>query len=219
MLRFPTSGEGLYLFRVNLHTNAKWVESIQVELFPSSPLSFPNESFSLVSSYSSVGEIPLQKGKESRYPRGITAKKQVKTGEGMKRQRALQVVLVLVGSVYSFWGYFLFGALWHSKWLTGHNDVLPMFLTLNTVLGVCLLVAVKQPARHRSLIAYGAWSSLAHAFTMTIQSVEAAVHGMHRSDSPLDIVLFGAIGVALLALLPAREQSSAPVSEPRFAEG
>src|SRR5579863_9044919 len=108
----------------------------------------------------------------------------------MKRKRALQVVLVLLGLVYSFWGYFLFDALWHSRWLSGHNDVLPMFLTLNTVLGVFLLLSVKEPAKHRSLIAYGAWSSLAHAFTMSIQSAEAWAQGMHRKDSPLDIVIF-----------------------------
>jgi len=138
----------------------------------------------------------------------------------MKRQRALQVVLVVVGLLYSFWGYFLFQALWRSGWLTGHNDVLPMFLTLNTVLGVCLLVAVKRPAEHRSLIAYGAWSSLAHAFTMTIQSAQAAAHGMHRSDSPGDIVLFGVIGVALLVLLPAKQELAhgAAIGEARFAE-
>jgi uncharacterized protein DUF6632 len=136
----------------------------------------------------------------------------------MKRQRALQVVLVLVGSFYTFWGYFLFGALWHSGWLAEHDDVLPMFLSLNTALGVCLLVAVKQPARHRSLIAYAAWSSLAHAATMTIQSAQAAAHGMHRKDSPQDIVIFIAIGVALLVLLPARRPSAAPMSEPRFAD-
>ena len=138
----------------------------------------------------------------------------------MKRERALQVVLVLVGLFYSFWGYLLFDALWHSTWLNGHNDVLPMFLSLNTALGVCLLVAVKQPAKHRLLIAYGAWSSLAHGFTMTIQSAQAAAHGMHRRDSPWDIVIFGAIGIALLALLPAKQPSpaGAPISEPRFAE-
>jgi hypothetical protein len=137
----------------------------------------------------------------------------------MKRERALQVVLVVVGVVYSFWGYLLFDNLWHSKWL-GHSDVMPMFLSLNTVLGVFLLLAVKQPAKHRSVIAYGAWSSLAHAFTMTIQSAEAAAHGMHRKDSPQDIVIFVAIGVALLALLPAKQASpaGAPISEPRFAE-
>jgi hypothetical protein len=123
----------------------------------------------------------------------------------MNRERALQVVLVLVGLFYSFWGYLLFDALWHSSWLNGHNDVLPMFLSLNTALGPCLLLAVKQPAKHRLMIAYGAWSSLAHGFTMTIMSAEAAAHGMHRQDSPQDIVIFLAIGAALLALLPAKQ--------------
>ena len=137
----------------------------------------------------------------------------------MKRERTLQVVLVLLGLFYSFWSYFLFQALWHSHWL-GHGDVGPMVLTLNMVLGVCLLLAVKHPARHRSLIAYAAWSALAHAFTMTIQSAEAAAHGLHRSDGPGDIVAFGIIGVVLLVLLPPKQPSpaAAPVSQPRFAE-
>jgi len=136
----------------------------------------------------------------------------------VERERTLQVVLVLVGLFYSFWGYLLFDALWHSRWLNGHNDVLPMFLSLNTVLGVFLLLAVKQPVKYRSRIPYGAWSSLAHGFTMSIQSAEAAAHGIHRNDSPWDIVVFGVIGVALLALLPAKQPSPAPISEPRFAE-
>ena len=146
----------------------------------------------------------------------------------MKRERTLQVVLVVVGLLYSFWGYLLFDSLWHSNWLNGHgltsihghNDVMPMFLSLNTVLGVFLLLAVKHPAEHRSVIAYGAWSSLAHAFTMTIQSAEAWAHGMHRKDSPQDIVIFVVIGVALLVLLPARETTlaSAPIGTMNFAE-
>src|SRR5271169_5610694 len=138
----------------------------------------------------------------------------------MKRERALQVVLVLVGLFYCVWGYLLFDDLWHSRWLSGHSDVMPMFLSLNTALGVCLLVAVKQPAKHRLLIAYGAWSSLAHALTMTIQSAEAAAHGMHRSDSPWDIVGFGVIGVALLVLLPAKQglPDVGAMSEPRSAK-
>jgi hypothetical protein len=136
----------------------------------------------------------------------------------MKRERTSQVVLVLVGLFYSFWGYLLFDALWHSRWLNGHNDVLPMFLSLNTVLGVFLLLAVKQPVKHRSLIAYGAWSSLAHGFTMTIQSAEAAARGMHRRDSPQDIVIFGIIGIALLALLPGKQSASASAGDLRTIE-
>ena len=69
-----------------------------------------------------------------------------------------------------FWRYLLFENLWHAKWLSGHSEVMPMFLSLNTALGVCLLLAVTQPAKHRLMIAYGAWSSLAHTFTMTIMA-------------------------------------------------
>jgi hypothetical protein len=127
----------------------------------------------------------------------------------MKRERVSQVVLVVLGLLYSFWGYILFDNLWHLKWLNGHSDVMPMFLSLNTTLGVCLLVAVKHPARHRSLIAYGAWSSLAHALTMSIMSVQAVAHGTHRQDSPQDIVMLVVIGAALLALLPPQQTSSA----------
>jgi len=68
----------------------------------------------------------------------------------MKRERALQVVLVLVGLFYFGWIYFLFGALWHSSWLNGYQEVGPMFLSLNIVLGAFLLLAVKQPAKHRA---------------------------------------------------------------------
>ena len=124
----------------------------------------------------------------------------------MKRERTLQVLLVVLGLFYSFWGYLLFDELWQSKWM-GHSDVMPMFLSLNTVLGVFLLLAVKHPAKHRSVIAYGAWSSLGHAFTMTIMSLEAIAHGTHRKDSPQDIVIFTVIGVVVLLLLPRKETS------------
>jgi hypothetical protein len=59
------------------------------------------------------------------------------------------------------------------------------------------------------MIAYAAWSSLAHGFTMTIMSAQAVAHGMHRMDSPQDIVMFGVIGFTLLALLPPKQASAA----------
>jgi hypothetical protein len=138
----------------------------------------------------------------------------------MIRERALRVVLVMVGLFYCFWGYLLFDNLWHLRWLSGHSDVVPMFLSLNTVLGPCLLLAVKRPAEHRLMIAYGAWSSLAHGLTMSIMSAQAVAHGMHRQDSPQDIVIFVGIGVVLLGLLPAKQAppAGAPISEPRFSE-
>lgn len=138
----------------------------------------------------------------------------------MKRERALQVVLVVVALFYSFWGYILFDFLWHSKWFIEHNDAMPMFVSLNFALGICLWFAVRHPGRHRLMIAYAAWSSLAHGATMTIQSVQAVMHGTHRKDSPQDIVIFAVIGTVLLMLLPAKQLSrgDASVSSPAFAE-
>jgi hypothetical protein len=44
---------------------------------------------------------------------------------------------------------------------------------------------------------------------MTIMSAQAIAHGMHRKDSPQDIVMFAVIGLTLLALLPAKQPSPA----------
>jgi uncharacterized protein DUF6632 len=135
----------------------------------------------------------------------------------MKRERVSQVVLVLVGFLYLAWTYPLFDSLWQAGWLQNHQDAFPMFMSVNTVLGVFLLLAVKQPARHRSLIAFGAWSTLAHALTMTIMSAEAWSHGIQRKDSPQDIVIVGGIGLLLLAVLPAKEPPPAPTERPHSA--
>ena len=132
----------------------------------------------------------------------------------MKRERALQVVLVVVGLLYAGWAIPLVQSLWHSSWLLQRQDAFPMFMSVNIPLGVFLLLAVKQPAKHRSLIDFGGWSTLAHAFTMTIMTVQAWSQGMHRKDSPQDIVIIGAIGVLLLAVLPAREPAPARTERP-----
>jgi len=118
----------------------------------------------------------------------------------MTRERALQVVLLAMGLYYLAWAFITFDILWHSSWLEGHQDALPMFTSVNGVLGICLLLSVRHPARHRSLIAYAAWASLAHACTMTIQTAAARAHGMQRADSPQDIVINGVVGVLLLGV-------------------
>jgi len=126
----------------------------------------------------------------------------------MKRERISQIVLALIGLLYLSWTYPLFDSLWRASWFQKHQDAFPMFMSVNTVLGVFLLLAVKEPAKHRSLIAFGAWSTLAHAFTMTIMTAEAWSLGVQRKDSPQDIVIVGVIGLLLLAVLPAKEQAA-----------
>src|SRR5258708_4367326 len=111
----------------------------------------------------------------------------------------LQVALGLVGLVYVAMIYPLYTDLAHSKWLLEMKDACePMFLSWFITLGPFLLLAARKPSLHRSLITFAACHSLAHASGMTIQTVEAWKHGVHRDFT--DVVLFGVIGGILLAL-------------------
>jgi len=126
----------------------------------------------------------------------------------VKRERMLQVAVGLLGLLYLWPIYPLYTDLWHSKWLLEmKNACEPMFLSWFIALGPFLLLAARKPSLHRSLIIFAACQALAHASVMTIQTVEAWKHGVHRDFT--DVVLFGVIGGILLALSLARRQKSA----------
>src|SRR5438132_13558681 len=128
----------------------------------------------------------------------------------MKRERTLQVVLALVGLFYVALIYPLYTDLWHSKWLLElKNETEPMFLSFYVALGPFLLLAARKPSSHRSLIAFAAWSSLAHASVMTIQTVEAWNHEIRRDST--DVGLLGVVGGVWLALAPAAHDAAATV--------
>ena len=129
----------------------------------------------------------------------------------MKRERMLQVAVGLLGLLYVALIYPRYRDLAHSSWLLEmKNECEPMFLSWFIALGPFLLVAARKPSSHRSLIAFAACQSLAHASVMTIQTVQAWKHGVHRDFT--DVVVVGVIGGILLALSPARQQQSATVT-------
>ncbi|HEV2195373.1 MAG TPA: DUF6632 domain-containing protein [Candidatus Acidoferrum sp.] len=130
----------------------------------------------------------------------------------MKRERMLQVAVGLLGLFYVGLIYPLYTDLAHSKWLLEMKDACePMFLSWFIALGPFLLLAARKPSLHRSLIAFAACQSLVHASVMTIQTVEAWKHGVHRDSA--DVVVSGVIGGILLALLLASRQQSALVTQ------
>lgn len=82
----------------------------------------------------------------------------------MLRERALKIVLVLVGLLFAAAIYPVIGGLLdpaHSD--TGDTMMMGLYATL----GIFLLIAVRNPSAHRSLIAFTAWSSFAHAVVMS----------------------------------------------------
>ena len=126
----------------------------------------------------------------------------------MKRERLLQIVLVIVGLLNLSLIYFLFLDLWHSSWLLdGKSEFEPMFMSFFIPVGVFLLIAARRPSEYRSMIALAAWWDISHGTVMAIRTVEAWNHGVHRNFA--DVIVFLAIGIVLLALLPAKQEVAA----------
>ena len=127
----------------------------------------------------------------------------------MKRERLLQIVLVIVGLLNLSLIYFLYADLWHYSWLLeGKNEIEPMFLSFFIPVGVFLLMAARRPSEHRSMIALVAWWNISHGAVMAIQTAEARIHIVPRNFT--DVIVFLAIGVVLLALLPAKRDALTP---------
>jgi hypothetical protein len=119
----------------------------------------------------------------------------------MNRERALQVVLTLVGLIFLVGVYPLMMFLWPSgwRWQPHQPEYEQMILGVYATLGVFLLIASRRPAENRSLIAFTAWSSLVHAGIMTVQALgNTAEHGHLLGDVPALLI----VGIALIALAP-----------------
>jgi hypothetical protein len=116
----------------------------------------------------------------------------------MWRERALKGVLVLVGLVFSAGIYPLTTCL-RQPHTCGNSDV--MMLSLYVTLGIFLLIAVRNPSASRSLIAFAAWSSFAHATVMALQAFLTRTHAEDFFGSAALVV----IGVALIVLTPAKQ--------------
>ena len=114
----------------------------------------------------------------------------------MNRERALKVVIVLVGLLFVAAIYPVVMSLWHSS-LDNAGDT--MMGSLYFTLGVFLLLAARKPSAHRSLIAFAAWSSFAHAVVMSILAFPIP---SERVGFWIASAVLVTIGVALLALAP-----------------
>jgi len=109
----------------------------------------------------------------------------------MNRELALKIVLAVVG--------LLFLALAYPMIVFIREDpALSMMFSLYVTLGVFLLLAIRNPAASRSVIAFTAWSSLVHAVLMGTQ----ALRGMVARGELIGVAVLIIIGLLLIALAP-----------------
>ena len=116
------------------------------------------------------------------------------------KERALKVVMVLVGLLFVAAIYPVVMSLWHSSPSDDTGDT--MMMSLYFTLGVFLFLATRNPSAHRSLIAFAAWSSFAHAVVMSMLGIHLP---SERTGFLIGSAVLIVIGVALLALAPPKQ--------------
>ncbi|MGB8908073.1 MAG: DUF6632 domain-containing protein [Candidatus Cybelea sp.] len=118
----------------------------------------------------------------------------------MYRERALKIVLLVVGLLFSACILPLIASLWQTNMSGGSK----MMLSIYAPLGVFLLLAAPNPSANRSLIAFTAWSSFVHAAVMAVMAIQNADY---RGD------LYGVaglivIGILLIVLAPVKQSGA-----------
>jgi len=122
----------------------------------------------------------------------------------MIRDRALKVVLILLGLLFT-------AAVYPVLAMKLEEQSLKMMLSVYATLGIFLLLAARNPSEHRSLIAFAAWSSFAHAGVMAVQ----VNYNLIPRTEGYGVLVLGIIGVLLITLAPpkpSREFTSAAAS-------
>ena len=115
----------------------------------------------------------------------------------MNRELALKIVLAVVGVLFLALGYPM-------VIFIRQEPALSMQFSLYVTLGVFLLLAIRNPSANRTLIAFTAWSSLAHAALMGTQ----AMRNMVARGELIGVAVLIVIGAALIALAPAKQPTS-----------
>jgi hypothetical protein len=114
----------------------------------------------------------------------------------MRRDRALKVVLVVVGMIFC-------ALVFPLIMFTRQEPALAMMLSVYVTLGIFLLLAARDPSTNRSLIAFTAWSSLAHAALMGFQ----AFRNLIARGELIGVAALAVIGLTLIVLAPGKTAS------------
>ena len=112
----------------------------------------------------------------------------------MKRELALKIVLAVAGLLFIALGYPMVVFI-------RQEPALSMQFSLYVTLGVFLLLAIRNPSASRSVIAFTAWSSFAHAALMGTQ----AWRNMVARGELIGVAVLVIIGAVLIALAPPKQ--------------
>ncbi len=117
----------------------------------------------------------------------------------MASNSTLSMALVVIGVIFIV-GLYPLTVLWPAgfMWEPRQAEYEQMILITFAVLGVFLLKASRNPSEHLSLIAFAAWSSLAHGLLMAYQAFNDPAESANLMGDVPALVL---IGIVLLVLM------------------
>ena len=122
----------------------------------------------------------------------------------MMRERILRVFLVVEGVFFLAAIYPITTSLWK---MASQGET--MMLSIYFALGVFLLLAVRTPSEHRSLIAFAGWANVAHGLVMSLMAIGMPAG---RRDLLFATLLCLVVGVPLIVLTPPRASTRAKLT-------
>jgi uncharacterized protein DUF6632 len=124
-------------------------------------------------------------------------------------KRALQVVLVAVGLAIAGANIYPLVAAFAVGLSPTGGTTAPMFWTIYATLGVFLVLAARDPAAHRSLIAYTVWSGFAHTAVMALMAMQLPTR---RGELLAGVAVtgLGALVLFVVARAAARSEGAVP---------
>jgi hypothetical protein len=114
------------------------------------------------------------------------------------RYKTLSLALIVFGLIFIV-GIYPMTRIWPEgwRWVPNQPEYEGMIMGVYATLGIFMLLASRNPAEHRSLILFAAWSSIVHALIMAFQG--------HLFG---DVPALALVGVLLLVLAPKRSPAS-----------
>ena len=110
------------------------------------------------------------------------------------RERVLKVVLVVAGVIF-------LGGTYPLVMLIFREPAVAMLMSLYVPMGVFLLLAARNPAASRSLIAFAGWANVSHAGVMAVQEYMHVI----KPQEIIGVALFAVVGVLLIVMTPGKE--------------
>ena len=118
-------------------------------------------------------------------------------------QKLLSLALIVFGAIFCL--IYPLAIVWPSGWAwhqgaPASNDYYMMIVGIYATLGICLILAARDPAANASLIWFTVWSSVVHAFVMAWQAfTQPEHHGHLMGDVPALLVVAIVLGGLMMS--------------------